>query len=125
MSDNELDAELLALAGEEDDSNSETEEQKPITQSKSPSPPRSPPTKVVKPRPAPAQKGVAQRKSGKATGTTKGRARDDSDDEAAQAYVILSWALPLSLGCLLTCICNLSQFIPKICCKLTGIRRHV
>lgn len=85
MSDNELDAELLALAG--DDSESENEDQKPVIASKSPSPVPSPAAAATKPRPVPrTQKSVVSKKAGKATRTVKQRPRDDSDEDG-QAYV--------------------------------------
>jgi len=87
MSDNELDAELLALAGG-DESGSENEEMKPTNkQSKSPSPVPSPAAKVTKARPVkPQQKGVAQKKTSKGARVGRARLKDDTDDEG-QAYV--------------------------------------
>lgn len=82
MSDNELDAELLALAG--DDSASETETTKPAraaTKSQSPEPVST--ASASKPRAPRAQKGVAQRKTIKPARTTaaKRKAKDESEEE--------------------------------------------
>lgn len=83
MPDNELDAELLALMGDDDDSSSETEQTKPASRaSKSLSP--EPQSLIIarKPRAPRAQKPVAQKKTTKSTrGGTKQRTKDDSAEE--------------------------------------------
>ena len=74
MSDNELDAELLALAG--DDSSSDEDEVKPSSRhSRTPSPKA---TKSVEKTKSPPRRGVAQKS--RARGARKSR-KDDSEEE--------------------------------------------
>ncbi len=80
--DDELNAELLALAG--DDSASEPETTKaPARTSKSPSPAMSAASASKKSRPPQSKKGVAPKRSMKTTraGTIKVRSKDESAEE--------------------------------------------
>lgn len=85
MPDNELDAELLALMGDDDDTASDTEQTKPASRlSKSPSPEPTSVTVARKPRAPRAQKAAApQKKTTKASRSsgTKQRTKDDSAEE--------------------------------------------
>lgn len=79
MSDNELDAELLALAG--DDSASEVRDSEPSAP-KSPSPIRSADVEVTKARPARRTKTAAVTKtSARAARGGARRRKDDSEDD--------------------------------------------
>lgn len=78
MSDNELDAELLALAG--DDSSDEEDTKSIQSQSRSPSQELS---RSGGKRASPAARGVAQkvRRGGRGTGARKASRRDESEEE--------------------------------------------
>ncbi|GAB7351632.1 hypothetical protein MBLNU459_g2241t1 [Dothideomycetes sp. NU459] len=91
MSDNELDAELLALAG--DDSSDEEETQQRESLSRSPS---EQPAKSVEKTTSPAARGVAQKtKSRGGRGAVRKRRKDDSEEEEGEASTPSS---PQSLG---------------------------
>lgn len=76
MSDNELDAELLALAG--DDSSSDEEETKPTTrQSRSPSQVA---TQTVEKAHSPPRRGVAQKLKSRAAAKARQARKDESEE---------------------------------------------
>lgn len=78
MSDNELDAELLALAG--DDSSSDEEDAKPLArQSRSPS--QQATQSVEKPPQSPPRRGVAQKLKSRAAAKARKNRKAESEEE--------------------------------------------
>lgn len=127
MSDNELDAELLALAGEDDSSDdegvkAESGASRSRSRSRSPAEPADKPTENAPTASSPPKKPTSQHRSDKTMKATPRKARKDESEEEGEAYASRVAGFASSPRHLLTL---LTQLILTNHPQITRLWRHV